>query len=105
MVPHLLRGRPPAALAAVMLLATTLTAAQTPGGNGKSDPLNPRADVPRLRHDSALATYRGLGEDKALGWKDANDTAQRIGGWRTYAREAAAPASAAASAPPGGSTR
>lgn len=105
MVPHSSRGRSPAVLAAAMLLATTMAAAQTAGGNGRSDPLNPRADVPALQYDSALARYRRLGEDKPLGWKDANDTAQRIGGWRTYAREAAAPASAAASAPPGRSTR
>ena len=33
-----------------------------------------------------------------MAWKDANDNAARIGGWRAYAREAQAPA-AGASAP------
>jgi hypothetical protein len=87
-----------------MLLATALTPAHPADGNPKPDPLNPRAEVPVLRHDSALATYRGLGEDKSLGWKEANDSAHRIGGWRAYAREAATPASAAAPTP-GGSAR
>lgn len=109
MVPLLSRGRWPAALAAATLLTTTVAVAQTAVGNGnvnfKLDPLNPHADVPALRYGSALAAYRRIGEDKPLGWKDANDAALRIGGWRTYAREAASPASAAASTPPGGSTR
>ncbi len=100
MVPIPWRGRTPALLAAALLLATASAI-----GRDKADPLNPRAEVPALRHDSALATYRPLGEDRAIGWKDANDAAQRIGGWRAYAREAAAPASAAASAPTRGSAR
>jgi hypothetical protein len=100
MVPFLWRGRTPALLAAALLLATA-----SASGGDKADPLNPRAEVPALRHDSALATYRRLGENEALGWKNANDAAQRIGGWRAYAREAAAPASAAASASPSGSAR
>ncbi len=99
MVPFIWRGRTPA-LAAALLLATA-----SAGGRDRPDPLNSRAEVPVLRHDSALASYRRLGEDRSLGWKDANDAAQRIGGWRAYAREAAAPASAAASASPGGSAR
>lgn len=99
------RGRAPAALAAALLLATAMATAQTAGGSGKPDPLNPRAEVPALRHDSALATYRGLGEAKSLGWKAANDAAQRIGGWRAYAREAAAPASAASPTQPGEAAR
>jgi hypothetical protein len=100
MVPILWRGCTPALLAATLLLATASAI-----GRDKADPMNPRAEVPALRHDSALATYRRLGDDRSLGWKDANDAALRIGGWRAYAREAAAPASAAASASPGGNAR
>ena len=105
MVPITWRGRTPALLAAALLLATAMAPAQTPGGGAKADPLNPQAEVPALRHDSALARYRQVGEPLPLGWKEANDTAARIGGWRAYAREAAAPASSAAPKPPGGSPR
>lgn len=100
MVPIPRRGHTPALLAAALLLATA-----SADGRDKADPLNPRAEVPAVRHDSALATYRPLGEDRTIGWKDANDAAHRIGGWRAYAREAATPASGAASASPVGGVR
>ena len=49
----------------------------------------------RRTYPSALATYRRLGDDKPLPWKDANATVNRIGGWRAYAREAQQPEPAA----------
>ena len=52
------------------------------------------------------AWYLPLGDAQRLGWKQANETVNRIGGWRTYLREAqqpdpapTAPAGRAASAP------
>ena len=57
MVPHSWRRRTPALLAAALLLATAMAPAQTPGGGAKADALNPQAEVPALRHDSALARY------------------------------------------------
>ena len=105
MVPITWRGRTPALLAAALLLATAMAPAQTAGRGAKADPLNPQTAVPALRHDSALATYRRIGEPLPLGWKEANDTAARIGGWRAYAREAAAPAASAPPTPPGGGAR
>lgn len=36
---------------------------------------------------SAFEGYRPFTEEKALSWKDANDTVGQIGGWRAYARE------------------
>jgi hypothetical protein len=75
----------------------------------RPDPLNPRAEVPATTYKSALGRYRPAGEVKVGSWRDANDTVTRIGGWRTYTREAnqpegadapAAPASAPASPSP-----
>ena len=57
-----------------------------------ADPANPQAQVPPAQHSSAFAGYRRHAEAAPSAWKDANDTVARIGGWRTYAREAAAPA-------------
>ena len=44
---------------------------------------------------SAFEGYQPYTDDKPVDWKAANDTTARIGGWRAYAKEAAAPAPAA----------
>ncbi|MGL6111140.1 MAG: hypothetical protein ACRC2B_13685 [Rubrivivax sp.] len=59
----------------------------------RPDPLNAQARVPALSYESSFARYRRLSDDKALSWRDANDTVMRIGGWRAYAREAQDPVS------------
>ena len=69
--------------------------------NLRPDPLNAQASVPPLLHESAFMQYRRLADVPVGSWRDANDTVTRIGGWRVYAREAAQPASPAASAPAG----
>lgn len=56
-----------------------------------ADPLDATARVPRLVYESTLATYKRLGENEPLSWREANDRVGRIGGWRAYAREANAP--------------
>jgi hypothetical protein len=64
-------------------------------------PLDPQAAVPPLRHRSAFVGYRShtLPADAAASgaWRHANEQVRRAGGWRVYAREAAAaePATAA----------
>ena len=63
------------------------------------DPLNPQAAVPALLHTSAFAAYRRDAEVEPIGWRAANNTVARIGGWRAYAREAAAAAPAPAPGP------
>lgn len=62
------------------------------------DPLDPKAVVPPAQHRSPMASYRPLAEAPVGSWKEANERVNRIGGWRAYAREAAQPASAPASA-------
>ncbi len=64
-----------------------------------ADPLDPQARVPAAAYTSALSTYRRLGEDKPVPWKEANETVNRIGGWRAYAREAQRPDAAAPARP------
>lgn len=49
---------------------------------------------------SAFDGYQPFSDEKTVPWRQANGTVQGVGGWRAYAREAARPASAAASAPP-----
>ena len=62
-----------------------------PAHAGLADPLNPQAQVPAAVYVSPLSTYRRLGEDKRVTWTQANETVNRIGGWRSYAREAQQP--------------
>jgi hypothetical protein len=84
-----------------LLFAAVLSAAAPGAAQPRPDPLNAAAPVPALKFSSSLAGYRPLGDDTSVPWKEANDTTARIGGWRSYAREARAPAPAAsASAPP-----
>lgn len=54
----------------------------------RADPLDPQAKVPTLVYESSLARYRPYHDAKPIGWRDANETVNRIGGWRAYAREA-----------------
>jgi hypothetical protein len=106
------QGLPSALMAvAAALLAGSLHAqqAQPVAAPARPDPLNAKAVVPPAVHVSPLRAYRPAGDTTVGSWKDANDTVTRIGGWRTYLREAtrpepapaASPASAPASAPAG----
>jgi hypothetical protein len=86
----------PAALCAVA--ATAASQPSAPAGRSP-DPLDARASVPALRYDSALGRDRTRPADGSVAWREANDNAARIGGWRAYARLAQPPASAASAAP------
>lgn len=88
-----------AAVAASLLMAAPLALAQgAPGRTERPDPLDPQARVPAATYRSPLAGYRRLGDDVRVPWREANETVNRIGGWRAYAREAHQP-DPAASAP------
>jgi hypothetical protein len=87
-----------ALLAAITLTGAALAPAQTV--RPRPDPADAKAPVDTLVHRSALASYRGHATPvPPLAWRDANDAVERIGGWRTYAREASAAPASAASAP------
>lgn len=95
-----LRGVPVVAL----LAAASITHAQgSPGSTERADPLDAQARVPAVTYSSSLAGYRRLGDDKRIDWKRANETVNRIGGWRAYSREALQP-DPAASTPAGRTT-
>jgi hypothetical protein len=76
-------------LAALALTWTVPSGAQP--APARPDPADARAAVAPLAHRSALADYRKAAAPPTA-WRDANDTVERIGGWRAYAREAAASA-------------
>jgi hypothetical protein len=79
-------------------LCTSAFAAQAQGAGSpaaapatRPDPLDAKANVPALTYSSAFSRYRGLGDDKPVSWREANEAVARIGGWRVYAREAQQP--------------
>jgi hypothetical protein len=82
----------------LFLSAALLAAAPAPA----RDPLDARAPVPAASYRSAFAGYRGAASTpaSAIPWRAANDEVARIGGWRAYAREAAASGPAAAASTP-----
>ena len=41
--------------------------------------------------DSTLARYKPMTDQKPGSWREANDTVTKIGGWRSYLKEAQAP--------------
>jgi hypothetical protein len=60
------------------------------------DPLAASAPVPAAVYVSPLRAYRSAHEVPLGDWRAANDNVARIGGWRTYLREAHRPEPAAA---------
>jgi hypothetical protein len=91
-------------LVAIPLLWSFSVHAQTSNqpSPAAADPLDPLARVPQTTYQSPLANYRKLGEDQPTSWREANETVNRIGGWRAYAREALQPGDAPASPSSGG---
>ena len=75
--------------AGLSLLASPVTWAQTSAP--KPDPADAGASVPSLVYESSFARYRAFAEQEVASWRETNDTAGRIGGWRVYAREAREP--------------
>ena len=79
--------------------ALSLPAAALAQDDRRPDPLDAKAATPPLVHRSAFAGYKKwLADSPPVAWRAANDAVLGIGGWRAYAREAAAP-DAPASAP------
>ena len=70
--------------AGLVLLAATLGTAQVSAQNSADRPAPPP-------YRSALESYQPFTDEKIVDWKEANDNAARIGGWREYAKEASDP--------------
>jgi hypothetical protein len=73
--------------AAPLLVVLVFAPPASASAEARSDPLDARAPVPALKYQSSLTGYRRFADEKPAPWKEANETAARIGGWRAYARE------------------
>ena len=67
--------------AALLLLAASLGNSQVSAQTSADTPVPPA-------YRSALEGYQPYTDEKVVNWKEANDNAGRIGGWREYAKEA-----------------
>lgn len=71
----------------VLALALWTGAAQAQPAAAPPSPAS-LADAAPAAFRSALEGYRPYTDEKTVNWKEANDNAGRIGGWREYAKEA-----------------
>lgn len=67
-------------LALLLLLSSAAAPAQT-----RPDPLDARAKVPPVVHKTSPA--KTADDPPPADWRAANARVERVGGWRTYARE------------------
>jgi hypothetical protein len=88
------------AIAAGGLLMLGTAAAQSQARPSVPDPLNAEARVPAVIHRSAIASHRSAADQPVGSWREANETVNRIGGWRTYAKERAVDANSTAPTTP-----
>jgi hypothetical protein len=79
--------------------------AVTAGTAARPQPSDAHAPVPPLRHVSALPAHTRSAPVPVGDWAALNQQVARIGGWRAYAREAAAATPASAPAPSHGGHR
>lgn len=47
--------------------------------------------VQKLKYRSVFSQYQGFKEQPVLPWRETNDTVEKIGGWRVYAKETGRP--------------
>lgn len=73
--------------------AISATAAPDPAPSAKQHANGPAF---RLTYRSAFTGYTRHSDTAVGPWREVNNTVQRAGGWRAYAREAAASSAAAA---------
>ena len=79
-------------LATLVLLAPSLGTMQASAQAPATAPAQPgpaaTAEAAPPGYRSALEGYQRYSDEKIVNWKQANDTAGQIGGWRAYAKEA-----------------
>jgi len=78
---HFVRLQLPLTLA----LFASAVAAQTPTATQTTE-VNPILTRP-LQYRSLISTYEPYNDQAVRPWREANDRVQRIGGWRSYAKE------------------
>lgn len=68
-------------------LAAVVAASAAAASNAQTPPAS-AAPAPTVNYRSAFEGYQPFNDQQVGSWKDANDNVGRIGGWRSYAKEA-----------------
>lgn len=75
---------------ALLALLSGATLALSATAQPRPDPSDARASVPPIIHRS-VAQPRPADDPPPADWRAANERVARVGGWRSYAREALPP--------------
>lgn len=73
---------------AAWLASLTTFVAFSAGAQTAPSASAPSAQPNPLPYSSAMDGYKPFADEKAIPWKAANETVNRRGGWRAYAKEA-----------------
>lgn len=77
------------------LWALALAAGSAAPSFAQTTPAPSASTATELGYRSTLDSYQRFTDQAVGSWREANDNAGRIGGWRTYAKEARQPEGAA----------
>ena len=90
----------PRAVGLTLLFFAANALAQTPHNHAAMPEAKPAAvSASALRYESVFARYQSYRDEKTGSWRDANETVDRVGGWRAYAKEAQQPEATAPAKP------
>ncbi|MBI5655463.1 MAG: hypothetical protein HZC44_00995 [Geobacter sp.] len=78
-------------LFAGLLLSTSMAHAQPAFGADTTAPITTASEEAPFQYQSAFTHYYSFNEQPVLPWRETNDTVGKIGGWRSYVREASQP--------------
>lgn len=86
----------PGSLTAFALVASASAVAQGAANPASPSAVSTTAAAPTAggevaapgAYRSAFEGYQAFSDEKVVGWKEANDTVGKIGGWREYAKQA-----------------
>lgn len=71
-----------------LTVAMPMAFAQSGSGPATPDRKSAAPSSVTLSYRSAFADYQTYSEPPVVSWREANDNAGKIGGWRVYAKEA-----------------
>ena len=74
-----------AAAFTAMTIAVVLDAAAAPQDNPRPEPSNTKAEVPKVRYESSFRDYRKFEDVPVTSWRQANELAHDLGGWKAFA--------------------
>ena len=76
---------------ALVVATSVLLAGVSAAQHDHALPTSPATIPVPLEFDSVLSRYQPMTDEKLGSWREANDTVTRIGGWRSYLKEAQTP--------------